>query len=220
MPVGPEVYVYGVVATGAVVPDGLSGVGGTPVDLVEHGGIAAVVSDLPSARPLGRRADLMAHGTVLDGVAAAQAVVPVRFGSVLPDVSDVVSELLQPHAEQLRELLDELADRKQYTLRGRYDETTVLAEVVAENPAIAELRERTRGLPEDATYYDRARLGELVAHALAGKREADGRAILDRLLPHAVTYRLRDGARIDHLVDAAFLVAADEQGAFDRAAES
>lgn len=220
MPVGTEVYVYGVVATGAVVPDGLAGVGGTPVELVEHDGIAAVVSDVPSERPLGRRADLVAHSTVLDGVAAAQAVVPVRFGSVLPDGPDVIAELLEPHAEQLRTLLNELADRKQFNLRGRYDEGTVLAEVVTENPTIAALRERTRGLPEEATYYDRMRLGELVARALAGKREADGRAILDRLLPHAVTYRVRDGGRIDHLVDAAFLVAADEQEAFDRAAES
>lgn len=220
MAAGTEVYVYGVVTADAVVPDGLTGVAGQPVELVEHAGIAAVVSDVPPELPLAKRANLVAHSTVLDRIAAAQAVVPVRFGSVLPEGSDVVAGLLEPHGAQFRELLDELAGRRQFNVRGRYDEATVLTEVVAENPAIAELRRRTRGLPEAATYYDRMHLGERVARALADKREEDSRVILDALLPHAVTYRVRDGARIDHLVDVAFLVAADQHEAFDRAAES
>lgn len=220
MTVGTEVYVYGVVAADTVVPDGLTGIADASVELVEHDDVAAVVSGITPERPLGRRTDLVAHSRVLDALAVGRTVVPIRFGSVLSGGSDVVAGLLEPHGEQFRELLDELAGRTQFNLRGRYDETAVLTEVVSENPKIAELRRQARGLPEDATYYIRMRLGELVARALARKREADGQAILDALLPHSVTYRLRDGARIDHLVDVAFLVADDQQDAFDQAAES
>lgn len=217
---GNDVYVYGVVAADAVVPDGLTGVADASVELVEHDGVAAVVSGIAPERTLGRPADLVAHSRVLDALAAGRAVVPIRFGSVLPGGSDVVDELLEPHGEQFHELLDELVDRTQFNLRCRYDEAAVLTEVVTEDAEIAELRAQTRDLPEDASYYTRMRLGELVARALAGKREADGRAILDTLLPHSVAYRLRDGARIDHLIDVAFLVADDQQDAFDQAAES
>lgn len=220
MTAGTLIYVYGVVPADTVVPDGLTGIFDAPVELVEHEGVAAVVSGIAADRRLGRRADLVAHGRVLDALATARAVVPVRFGSVLPNGSDVTAGLLEPNGERYRELLDELGGKKQFNLRGRYDEGAVLTEVIAENPEIAELRRRTRGLPEEATYYERMRLGELVARALAGKRDADSRVILDELLPHSVTFHLRDGARIDHLIDAAFLVELEKHGAFDRAAES
>jgi hypothetical protein len=62
-------------------------------------------------------------------------------------------------------------------------------------------------------------MGELVAQALESKREADGKAVLDALLPHVVASRVLPGAGIDHLVDVAFLVDDDRRAAFEEAAE-
>ena len=46
---------------------------------VAFGRVAAIVSDVPTDRPLGVRGDLVAHEMVLDAVAARDAVVPMRF---------------------------------------------------------------------------------------------------------------------------------------------
>jgi hypothetical protein len=212
-------YVYAIVPSDTVLPDDLYGVEGNRVALEPYHELAAVVGHVDVERPLRKRADVMAHGRVLDVLAAHGAVIPVRFGALLADDSEVVDGLLAPQAEHLLEVLDGLRGRAQFTLRARYDEPTVLTEVVAENADIEALRDQTRGRPEDATYAPRVRMGELVAQALESKREADGKAVLDALLPHVVASRVLPGAGIDLLVDVAFLVDDDRRAAFEEAAE-
>lgn len=212
-------YVYGIVPAGTAVPDDVLGLDDRTVDVVEYGALAAVVGVIAVDRPLGRRADLLAHSRVLDAAAARGAVIPVRFGSVLPDGADVVAELLAPHTEHLASVLESIAGRSQFNLRARYDEETVLAEVVSENREIADLRERTRDQSEDATYPARVRLGELVAHALESKRAVDGQVVLDLVVPHTVAYNVRAGGGLDHLIEVAFLVDADQRESFEAAAE-
>jgi hypothetical protein len=72
--------VYGVVAADTALPEGLRGLGpsGT-VSLVADGKIAAVVGDLPVDRPLGTRDDLMARESVVDAIAGAATILPMRF---------------------------------------------------------------------------------------------------------------------------------------------
>src|SRR3712207_3937708 len=73
-------YVYAVVPAGAQV-DGLIGVDDQEVHYVDAGDVAVAVSPLDLDRPPARRKDLLAHSRVVDSLAAAGAVVPVRFGS-------------------------------------------------------------------------------------------------------------------------------------------
>jgi hypothetical protein len=201
------------------MPTDLVGIGESKVEYVEHGDVAAVIGTIDADRPLGRRADLLAYSSVLDAVAAEGAVIPVRFGTLLPTREDVVAELLAPSGEHFVSVLEELDGRSQFNLRARYDEQTVLAEVVSENPEIAKLREVTRDVPEDASYPERVRLGELVAHALEDKRVQDADTILELTLPHSVAYNVREGGGLDHLLDVAFLVDTEQRDDFDAAAE-
>jgi hypothetical protein len=157
---------------------------------------------------------------VVDALAAAGTVVPAQFGSVLADRTSVVEDFLTPNAERFAGLLADLAGRAQFTLRATYNEHAVLAEVVAEHPEIAALRQRTRDLPEDAAYGDRVRLGELVARAMEAKSDDDGRVILDAVLPHVAAHHVRPGAGVDHLLDVAFLVDEDRREEFEDTLEA
>ena len=201
-------YVYGVVPFGdGLIPTGLTGVGDAPVRLVRHADIAAVVSDVTSDRALGRAADLVAHSEVLDTLAGLTTVVPVHFGSVLLDDDSVVEEVLAPGREDFADLLAELEGRVQLNLRATYVEDAVLAEVVAADPEVAALRERTRDLPEDQTYGERVRLGELVARALERKREEDTAVLMEAVTPRVAAWVERGGGGgIDDVVDVALLV--------------
>lgn len=214
-------YVYGVVETVRDLEDAtLTGLDEAPVVLVESGDVAAAVGVVTLDRPPGRKRDLVAHSTVLDALAGTGPVVPVQFGTVLPSAADVRAELLESREDELLAMLEDLAGRQQFTVRGRYNEHAVLAEVVAENPEVADLRERTQGLPEGAAHGDRVRLGELVAHALEVKREQDSAVVMDAVLPHVASYSPRDGATVDHMMEVAFLVEEERREAFEDALEA
>lgn len=200
------VYVYGLVGADARLPEDLTGLGPSEkVSTVVHGDLAAIVGDVPTDRPLGTRDDLIAHETVVDTVATATAVLPMRFPAVVEE-DGVVEELLAPHHDRFVAALRELSGRVQYTLKGRYEEAVVLGEVLEENPEIRELQREIHGLPEDATYHQRLRLGELVVMAVEERRDAEAEELLAALEPHAAGLVARSPAQPDDVVDAAFLV--------------
>lgn len=212
-------YVYGLVSADTELPSNLSGLGPSGrVSTIVHERIAAIVSDVPTDRPLGTRDDLLAHEAVVDTVAERSSVLPMRFPAVVEEAG-VVQELLAPHQQRFVEALARLDGLVQFTLKGRYEQDTVLREIAEADEEIMALRERVRDLPEDASYYDRIRLGELVVAAMEQRRENDGRQVLDQLAPMATDISTRQLGEPDEVVNAAFLVARDHTKKFDDAVE-
>jgi hypothetical protein len=212
-------YVYGLVSADTELPPNLDGLGPSGrVSTIAHERIAAIVSDVPTDRPLGTRDDLIAHERVLDTIAERSAVLPMRFPAVVEE-EGVVQELLAPHQERFVEALARVDGLVQFTLKGRYEQDAVLREIAQADEEIMALRERVRDLPEDASYYDRIRLGELVVNAMKQRREADGRRVLERLQPFATDISTRAMAQPDDVLNAAFLVARDQVKQFDDAVE-
>jgi hypothetical protein len=202
-------FVYAVVTADRELPDGMTGVDDAPVELVQHGPVAAVVGRMAAERPPGRRADLTAYSSVIDALAPDGPVAPMRFGTVVADHETVVAEVLAPRADELAAQLGELEGTTQYHLRVTYVEDTVLAEIAEADPRIRALRDATRGLPEDARVGDRIRLGELVTHAWQRWAHADADRILAELAPMVVTYRVRREPGLSAVLDAALLVERD-----------
>jgi len=212
-------YVYGLVKAGTSLPDGLAGLGPSGrVSTIVHGRVAAIVSDVPTDRPLGVRGDLVAHESVLDAVAARDAVVPMRFPAVVEEHA-VVDELLAPNEEHFMTILENLEGRSQFTLTGRYEQDAVLREVLEGDVEIRALREKVRELPEDASYYDRVRLGELIVRALEQRRAVEGAGIIDRLERFAVATVSNQLGAPEDVVNAAFLVERGLQEEFENAVE-
>ena len=178
---------------------------GNAAELVSAADIAAVVCAVAPDVVRVRRADLLAYHSVLDALAARGPVVPVRFGSVLPG-RDAVAEFLAQHCEQLTAALDRLTGRRQYNLRVSYVEEVVLAELVAEDPEIRDLRARIASVPDDASYPDRVRLGELVARSLENWSERDAEALLAAVEPDVVAYQVRSAPSATQVLDVALLV--------------
>jgi Gas vesicle synthesis protein GvpL/GvpF len=211
-------HVYGLIKADTQVPDDLTGFGPSGrVSTIRHGRVAAIVGDVPD-RPLGVRGDLVAHEAVLDTVAAGSAVVPMRFPAVVEEDA-VVEELLAPNEDHFLALLDELEGRVQFTLTGRYERDAVLRELLMGSDEIRALREKVWDLPEDASYYDRVRLGELVVAALGERRQVEGAQILKQLEPFAVATVSHQLASPEDVVDSAFLVERERQREFDDAVE-
>ena len=206
---GGPLFVYGVVrrdGSDRRVVDELTGVEGAPVQLVEAGELAAAVTLVAADRPPGRRADLLAYQSVLDALAEAGAVVPLRFGSVLPDADAVRGDLLAPDQERLGAILDRVGRCRQFNLRATHVEEAVLADLVTTDPEVRALRERTRDLPEEASYADRVRLGELVVQALEDRSAHDGVELLNAVVPLTVDHVVRTPPSASQVLDVALLV--------------
>jgi hypothetical protein len=212
------VYVYGIAPAADAVPVTAPGVGAPEAGVrrIEHGELAALVSDVPPG-PLTAARDLRAHWGVLEEAAERTTVLPVRFGTVMENDDAVVNEFLAGRHDRLAAQLAELAGKVQLTVKGFYEEEQLLRGVVQGSPAVARLRERVRGRPAEAAYYDRIRLGELVAGEIEQARERDAAVVLGRLEPLAVAARREPPSTRDGAVHVAFLVERGRVEEFSRA---
>lgn len=211
-------YVYGVIPASAA-PPARSGIGGAAVETIASDATAAIVSDVSGDDLEAGREELMIHAQVLEEALEGGVVLPLRFGAVMADADSVRRELLERHDDALRAQLAELEGKVELRLRAVFEETALMGEVVRENPEIAELREALRGQDDDATYYERIRLGELVAGAVERKLEAEGQQILDALAPLALAV---DRGELGHervALNASFLVERERIAEFDEAVD-
>lgn len=200
-------YVYGVVPVGSHGQQGsLRGVDDAAVTFVEHGDLAAAVTEVALDRPPGRSAELRAHGAVVDALAAAGPVVPTQFGAIMADDRHVVDELLAPRHDALVGTLDRLRGTCEMRLRATYVEEQVLTEVVEADPRIAELRRRTAALPEGSVHPERVRLGELVSRAMEDKRAGDSEDVMTVVRPYVLAEAPLPAGGTDHLHTVALLV--------------
>ena len=94
----------------------------------------------------------------IDGVVRHGGIVKgMRKILVVPDEGALRERLLDGHRDQLCAELDEMEGKVEITIKGVYEESAILREIVAGDPQIARLRAQTAGKPEAAGYYERIR---------------------------------------------------------------
>ena len=208
-----EVYVHGVTRAGE---DGA--VAGAGARVVVDGKLAAIVTDAAGET---RAADLMRrHWRVLETVAERATVVPVQFGTAMAGEDAVVVEFLAPRRESLETQLATFDGKVQLTLKGTYDEAVLLRSIIEGSPAVAQLRERVRGLSEAAGHFERVRLGELVSAEVEQARARDAEALHARLDGLAVATSREPASGLQAAVNSAFLVERGRADEFARAVDA
>jgi hypothetical protein len=190
---GTGVYVYGIVPADVETDPQARGVGAEPgpVDVVRHGRIAALVSDVDLDQPLGTPDDLIGHERLLDAVAGVVPVLPMRFGAVLSDRRAAVDELLAPHHDEFDAALRELEGVAEYLVSARYVPDAVLREVLDADPDLRRRQAAIRDRPPEQTHAERVALGELIGGAVDARRDADAAALADAVAPVAADLVMR-----------------------------
>lgn len=208
-----EVYVHGVTEAGA-----RAAIEGAGARAVTDQGLAVIVTDAAGET---RAADLMRrHWQVLEAVAATATVVPVQFGTAMAREDAVAAEFLAPRRAALEQQLAALDGKVQLSVKGSYDEAALLRSVIAGSPAIAQLRERVRGLSEAAGHFERVRLGELVAAEVEHVRERDAGRVHEQLDGLAVATSREPASGLQAAVNSAFLVERSRTAEFARAVDA
>lgn len=212
-------YVYGVLEPSSAAPD-TPGIAGAPLHMIVSDGLAALVSDVPGEELALGREELTIHARVLEEAIKSTTVLPMRFGVVMEDEPSVKERLLGAYHDQLHEQLQDLHGQVELRLRAIYEEQPLMGEILREDQDVRRLREELKGAPEDATYYGRIRLGELIAAAVERKREADTAQILDVLEPLALATQLAEPSHERFVMGASFLVQRERVREFDDAVDS
>jgi hypothetical protein len=202
------VYVYGV--TGGTVESlpPVDGVDAAPVRALRHAGLAALVSPIGKTRL--RAADVRAHWRVLEQAFEHATVLPVRFGTLMESEDEVRQRLLEPNEDRLAELLQAMNGLIQLNVKGRYDEASLLREILREEPALARLRQRAE---RSGAMTDQIALGQHVERAIERRRARDTDAVRLALDDVAVSSR-EEQIRHPDAFNVAFLVARDRTDRF------
>ncbi|WP_328321492.1 GvpL/GvpF family gas vesicle protein [Streptomyces sp. NBC_00388] len=197
-------YIYAITAADHPLRlDGAVGVGEPASELrvVSTKRLSAVVSDAPQDLRAKRR-DLVAHQTVLEGLLADGAALPMRFGLVGPD-DDQVHAVLEQQQDAYTERLKEIDGCLEYNLKIAREEQDLLLEIVSGSAEVRELNERTRKNP--ANQGDMMALGELISNEVRVREENEGNEIVARLTPAAVRVSVGEPTK-SHFLNVSFLV--------------
>lgn len=214
-------YVYGLMraheARAAVArsPDAT----GPPLRAIEHDGLCALVTDVPDTEIKLRRESALAHAGILQAAFEHGPVLPLRFGTVLPDEHAVTNDLLAPGAKDLLSRLDSLDGRAEMQVKATYLEEPLLRSILAQDQALARAVKRVQALPPAATHFERIRIGEATAGAVLARRATDGEELLGALRPLAVALSVSEPKQELGALDAAFLVDRSGLARFDKAVE-
>jgi Gas vesicle synthesis protein GvpL/GvpF len=187
------IWVYAVGERPDVPPPPATGLAGAPLESVREGGLLAVLSH-HAARPQVDAVDaLWAHEDVVERLMTQRAVLPMRFGSQLPDVA-ALRRALATHHDELLTALDRVRGRVELAVRAIWADdaghTDVTTPPVAEAPA-----QHDTGLR-----YVRAKLG------LRNRADAAGAALHVQLAALAVADSRRPGLGPRELLRASYLV--------------
>src|SRR3954462_7795761 len=213
-------YIYGVVRADGKSRPGTRGIGRKQVRVVDADGLGALTSDVPPGELQAGREELLAHSRVLERAVEQGTVLPMQFGVVMPDESAVREQLLDPHRRELEAQLEEMEDKFEVNLKAIYDERALLTEIINEDREVAKLRQALEGQSEEATHFERIRLGEMIAGAVDEKRNRDADAILDRLAPHTVAVEVGEPVHERMALNASFLIDRSARKAFDAELDS
>lgn len=212
-------YVYGIMRSTDAAQAAPAISGTVVVESVECGSISALVSPTEGADLQLRRDNILAHADVLQAAFEHGPVLPFRFGTVVADAETVTRELLAPSPDRLTARLDVLDGKVEMQLKAVYAEEPLLRSVLAQDPALARIVQRTQGLPAAASHFERIRIGEAIASALQMRAAADGSEILEALGPLAIDRVISPPHHERAVANVAFLVDRAALAGFDQAVE-
>lgn len=194
---------------------------GDKVHTVHFNGLAAVVSSSPIVKYPVSRDNILAHQRVVEKVMENFPVLPVRFCTIADEEEAIREKVLKARQEEFKSLLAEFKDKVELGVRAMWSNLEeVFAEIIKENPRVAQLKEEIRKEPsEQKAYAGKIKIGELVKVALEEKKEKEASELLEALKPLAQDYRENRILGDRNILNAAFLVEGAKEAAFDRKIE-
>ena len=168
-PSGDALWAYCVLRAGQPLPADVGGVAAGPLERVEAGDLAALVSRVPldefGAAPLRENLNELAwlervaraHEAVLDGALEQSTIVPLRLCTIY-ESEQSVREMLEREHKSLSQVLDALASREEWGVKLIADEHRLAAEARSRSAEATALEDELGARTGGGAYMLRRRL--------------------------------------------------------------
>jgi hypothetical protein len=208
-------YVYCIIESSHALRFGPIGVGADPSDVytVHYKNLAAVVSDAPLEVLDSTRDNVLAHERVNETVMHEHTVIPMSFGTIFKTREDIV-ELLRSAGEAFGDVLNKMQNKLEFGLKVLWDRDQSVREMENEDEDISRLKKEISG-QKGPTYFARMQYGRLIDSALQSRSERYVADILEQLRDVAVASRINKPIGDKMIMNVAFLIARDQESAFD-----
>jgi hypothetical protein len=209
-------YVYCVIRSNKPLQFGMSTIAGEVggVHTVNYRDLAAVVSDVPIGPLDSTRENVLAHEHVNETVMRDHTVIPMSFGTIFKTRDDAL-ELLRSAHDAFDDVLSKMQNKLEFGLKVLWDRDAVIAEIEEQDEDIRRLRNEIAS-QKGSTYFARMQYGRLLEAALQGRSERYVSGILEELRAAAVAARINKPIGDKMILNGAFLVSRDSEGAFDQ----
>jgi len=213
-------YIYGIIRHTDPLDFGPIGIG-KRADLVygiNYKDISAIVSSSPIIQYETRRMHMIAHQKVLEEVMKEFTILPARFSTISEHNDDTgILRILEKDYKKFDELLSKMEGKKELGVKILAQETPIYESMIEKYDDIRRMREKLMNLPADKTYYQRMKIGEMVAEALKKEVENYKNSILNFLNPFAEDVKINDNYGELMILNAAFLIKNNIEPKFDQA---
>jgi hypothetical protein len=212
---GEGKYVYCIIKSERPLSFGPLGIGAEPstVQTVTYRDLAAVVSSTSLVVQDPTRDNVLAHQRVNETVMQQHTVIPMSFGTVFKTDDDII-ELLKSAYEAFSDVLNKMQDKFEFGLKVLWDRDQIIREIEEEDEDIRRLKGEISS-QKGSTYFARMQYGRLIDAALQARSERYVSEIFEALRDVSVASRSNKPIGDRMIMNAAFLVSRDMEGAFD-----
>ena len=187
-----------------------------PVMIVPTSGFAAIVSACDAEEIDPTRRHLLAHTRILETAMQQHTVLPVRFGTIVPDIH-VLSRVLSQRNDELDAMHNRVDGMIELGLKVSWDRDRILHDVLGESSELNKLKEKISRKSPAQAYYDQIDFGRRLEDAMHEKRDQLAEDLLDHLAPLAGHVEKLKPIDDQMVLNAAFLIEQDHENDFDQA---
>ncbi|MEH2051609.1 GvpL/GvpF family gas vesicle protein [Nostoc sp.] len=213
-------YVYGIFPEPIPETVAIKGLDSQPVYSQVIDGFTFLYSEAQQEKYLASRRNLITHEKVLEQAMQAgfRTLLPLRFGLVVKNWETVSTQLLQPYKEQLQELFQKLAGRREVSIKIFWDSKYELQALMESHKDLKKKRDQMEG--KTLSMEEVIHIGQLIENNLASRKESIIQVFFDELKPLADEMIENAPMTEDMIYNAAFLIPWEQESIFSEQVEA
>jgi hypothetical protein len=176
-------------------------------------------SEARQEKYLASRRNLLTHEKVLEQTMheGFRVLLPLRFGLVVKDWETIMSQLINPHKDQLNQLFQKLAGKREVSIKIFWDAKAELQTMMESHQDLKQQRDNMEG--KKLSMEEVIQIGQLIEINLLARKQAVIEVFSQELNPFAQEIVVSDPMTEEMIYNAAFLIPWESESEFSERVE-
>jgi len=212
-------YLYGIFPNTIPETLELEGLDKQPVHSQVVDEFCFLYSEARQEKYLASRRNLLTHEKVLEQTmdAGFRVLLPLRFGLVVKDWETIMSQLINPHKDQLNQLFQKLAGKREVSIKIFWDAKAELQTMMESHQDLKQQRDNMEG--KKLSMEEVIQIGQLIEINLLARKQAVIEVFSQELNPFAQEIVVSNPMTEEMIYNAAFLIPWESESEFSKRVE-